>query len=597
MKRWNQADTVNDGPVNSGDRLSRYASPRSLTTWQVVSKSDSPRVLQCIVRELEGASKGICWNRSWSSGGLDCTLDLQWQRECFRRCNQLQVMSKAPYTFDIMCPPKIRNKLQHAVTGNWCTTRQWKKPHHKSHLWATSFTLYNGMLVFDFKDSGASFEVYAYRRGQYFIFCSDQLSSPKLYKSLRNAITAKKGEPGCRRHQEDRLLHNVMSGLRVGSCGNENRDAFAGRSHRGFRSQEATNRRIQKRNDRRKDARQSYRAFYAKGSGRDEADHGLLQPPAPRPKQAVYDRSQMLLKSSGCATNNASISRAVLSTAVAPCKLRSSALKLASWNVEGMREIGKYDQVFAFMQKPSVHILAMKETHSECSQEFSKSGYLVLHSSSPKAPKHGVGFIIAPRLRPYVHSFLPLGPRLCSILVSTSPKPLRIICGYAPSMVQDAAEDKRRKTEFWEHFQDFLGTVESPQQLIILGDFNSRLDNGLDESQVHVGPHVWGKRLSLDTPDRDNALQLLETLQGFDLKLPQTYLSVPFAQRVTYKETTCADHLLERPQVNEWTTLDYVITSLEPAFEVAFIRSFFPAGGKQQTFTSRLHAEAEFACR
>ena len=105
MKRWNQADTVNDGPVNLGDRLSRYASPRSLTTWQVVSKSDSPRVLQCIVRVLEGASKGICWNRSWSSGGLDCTLDLQWQRECFPRCNQLQVMSKAPYTFD-MCPPK-----------------------------------------------------------------------------------------------------------------------------------------------------------------------------------------------------------------------------------------------------------------------------------------------------------------------------------------------------------------------------------------------------------------------------------------------------------------------------------------------------------
>ena len=236
----------------------------------------------------------------------------------------------------------------------------------------------------------------------------------------RNAITAKKGEPGCRRHQEDRLLHNVMSGLRVGSCGNENRDAFAGRSHRGFRSQEATNRRIQKRNDRRKDARQSYRAFYAKGSGRDEADHGLLQPPAPQPKQAVYDRSQMLLKSSGCATNNASISRAVLSTAVAPCKLRSSALKLASWNVEGMREIGKYDQVFAFMQKPSVHILvlAMQETHSECSQEFSKSGYLVLHSSSPKAPKHGVGFIIAPRPRPYVHSFLPLGPRLRSHCIS-----------------------------------------------------------------------------------------------------------------------------------------------------------------------------------
>ena len=83
--------------------------------------------------------------------------------------------------------------------------------------------------------------------------------------------------------------------------------------------------------------------------GRDEADHGLLQPPPPQPKQAVYDRSKKLLKSSGYAANNASISRAVLSIAVAPYNFRSSALLLASWNVEGLHEIAKYDQVFAFI--------------------------------------------------------------------------------------------------------------------------------------------------------------------------------------------------------------------------------------------------------
>ena len=208
MKRWNHADTVKDGPVQSSERLSRYASQHSLASWQVVSKPDSPSALPCVVRVLEGAPKGDCWNQSWRRGGLDCTLLLMFrlQRDFFRRCSQLQVMSQPPYKFD-MCPPKIRNKIQHAVTGNWCTKRPWQKPHHKSHLWASSFTLYNGMLVFDFRDRGSSFEVYAYRRGQYFLFCSDQSSSPKLYKSLRNAITAKRGEPGCRRHQKDHLLH------------------------------------------------------------------------------------------------------------------------------------------------------------------------------------------------------------------------------------------------------------------------------------------------------------------------------------------------------------------------------------------------------
>ena len=274
--------------------------------------------------------------------------------------------------------------------------------------------------------------------------------------------------------------------------------------------------------------------------------------------------------------DNSALSKTVLSTAVAPCKIYSRSLRLTSWNVEGLREVGKYDQLFAFMKQRSTHILAMQETHSQSSQEFSKPGFLVLHSSAQDAPRHGVGFTIAPALRPYVHSFLPQGPRVCSIHVNTSPKPLQVLCVYAPSLTQEAATDKARKLEFRSQFSDFLAaTVEAPDNLVVLGDFNARLDEALDVSGEHIGPHVWGKRMSIDSADRDNAVYLLETMQNYELKLPQTFISLPPAHRVTYKGTTCVDHLLQNPQAHDWTAFDFVLTSVHLAFDIQTIRSYF----------------------
>ena len=479
------------------------------------------------------------------------------------------------------CSRKKRNRIMHSLRGNWYTIRDWQKPHYKSRMWQTCTNLYNGMKVFKFVEYSDCFEAFVYRRGIYYVFCSDSYSSPKMYYSLRKAVTSSRGEPGCRRRHADPLLHSVISSLRVTTSGSENRNAFGGHSHRGFRSAEAVDRRLLKYRSSRAEARRSYRA-HSKGWGNGKADHPFLMPPPPQPRAAVYERTRKQIKPHQHQANNASLCRLVLSSAVAPCKLFARSLRLASWNVEGLREIAKYDQIFSFMQKQSVHLLAMQETHASNPQEFSKSGFLVLHSAAPTSPNHGVGFIVSPELRPYVKSFLPISPRLCSVEINTSPKPLLVYCAYAPSLVQDAAEDVRRKREFWDMFTEQLVDVSSPENLLVMGDFNSRLDPQLDSTGVHIGPTVWGKRLSIDTSERDNAIHLLEVLQSFDLKLPQTFMQNRPARRVTYKETTCSDHFLERPNVSEWTTLDYVITALAPVFAVEDISSHF-----QQAVNSR----------
>ncbi|OLP86332.1 hypothetical protein AK812_SmicGene32570 [Symbiodinium microadriaticum] len=138
---------------------------------------------------------------------------------------------------------------------------------------------------------------------------------------------------------------------------------------------------------------------------------------------------------------------------------------------------------------------------------------------------------------------------------------------------QDAAEDTKRKREFWDHLSEQTLEVDSPYSLIIVGDLNARLDKDIDPTGVHVGSETWGKRLSIDSPERDNAVYLLEFLQSFDMKLPQTFMSSSPARKVTYKETSCTDHLLRDPEVMNWTTLDYVISNLSPSFEITDLGS------------------------
>ena len=52
---------------------------------------------------------------------------------------------------------------------------------------------------------------------------------------------------------------------------------------------------------------------------------------------------------------------------------------------------------------------------------------------------------------------------------------------------------------------------------------------------------------------------LYNFLQSHSLTLPQTFTQLPFCKCVSYKETTCTDHLLVGNSPRDWTTLDYLM--------------------------------------
>ena len=72
-----------------------------------------------------------------------------------------------------------------------------------------------------------------------------------------------------------------------------------------------------------------------------------------------------------------------------PPKVRH--LKIASWNVEGLRDSLKYHLILQFMKAHHVDILLLQETHVVQTHTFIKDGFDFFFSGSLSAHHHGVG--------------------------------------------------------------------------------------------------------------------------------------------------------------------------------------------------------------
>ena len=232
-------------------------------------------------------------------------------------------------------------------------------------------------------------------------------------------------------------------------------------------------------------------------------------------------------------------------------------IQLATWNVEGLREVAKYDMILSFIQARGIHQLAVQETKVESVNTFNKSGWEILRSGSSNAKHHGVGFCVSPSLRPHVSHFLAHSQRICEITIHTNPCPVTIFSVFAPSTVEDPAEDVGRKEHFWSQLDSILLEHSNSSRVIFLGDYNSRLDEYIDPDQDHIGPQVWGRRQSIEDSDRDSELYLFDFLHSHLLVLPQTCEDLPPARQVSCKKMTTATDSLEEFDVTDWTTLDY----------------------------------------
>ena len=143
--------------------------------------------------------------------------------------------------------------------------------------------------------------------------------------------------------------------------------------------------------------------------------------------------------------------------------------------------------------------------------------------------------------------------------------------------------DRQQKAQFWADLEDLMIHHPNASNIVLVGACNSRLDANIDTTYTQVGPHVVGRRQTIPEPERDNAIHLMDFLEAHGCYLPQTFSDLPFRKKVTYKEMTCADHTLLTEDVQQWTTLDYLIVPQSLRQVVSFFREYFSATYKYQT--------------
>ncbi|BHF68852.1 hypothetical protein SprV_0301189300 [Sparganum proliferum] len=240
--------------------------------------------------------------------------------------------------------------------------------------------------------------------------------------------------------------------------------------------------------------------------------------------------------------------------------LRVSPLTLAAWNVRSLFDNPRSNRperrttlVARELARYKVDIAALSETRfSEQGQlEEVGAGYTFFWSGRPRAERRDAGFAFA--IRNDIVGRLPCLPqgfndRLMSLRLSLrrGGKFATIISAYAPPMNSpEAARDK-----FYEDLHALLATVSKADKLIVLGDFNVRIDTDHAAWGGVLGPHGLNG-------SNGNDLLLLRTCAEHRLILNNTLFLIPTWEKATWMHSR---HLLDYILVRRRDQRDLLVT-------------------------------------
>ena len=82
-----------------------------------------------------------------------------------------------------------------------------------------------------------------------------------------------------------------------------------------------------------------------------------------------------------------------------PSSIKTKSLRIGSWNVRTMYEVGKQEQIRNEMQRYNLDILGISETHwSKSRQRKLKTGELIFFSGEKELHRRGVAMFLSKRV-------------------------------------------------------------------------------------------------------------------------------------------------------------------------------------------------------
>ncbi|XP_072402422.1 uncharacterized protein [Diabrotica undecimpunctata] len=213
-------------------------------------------------------------------------------------------------------------------------------------------------------------------------------------------------------------------------------------------------------------------------------------------------------------------------------------LQIATWNVKSMYESGKAHNIVKEVKRLKINIMGISETHWPNSGECNILDHAMYYSGND-TPKHnhGVGIIVAPRLKSSIKSYIALSDRMILLQLYASPFDLNIIQIYAPT----ADKEETIMEDFYEQLEILIKATKKNEITLIMGDFNAKV--GQSKTGKVVGNFGLGER-------NERGDRLVQFCQEHNLVLTNTLFKLPHRRLYTWKSPADSPDKIIRNQID-----------------------------------------------
>ena len=214
------------------------------------------------------------------------------------------------------------------------------------------------------------------------------------------------------------------------------------------------------------------------------------------------------------------------------------------------------------MRERDIDVLAIQESHIKENAREVRKRYTWFFGGAPVKSLHdrystGVGLIVKNGMVNNIREVRPVNDRLMTMTIMQT-VPLNIINGYAPH----AERPDEEKDMFYESLAGEVERLRGKGVLVILGDFNARVQRSVGEEEECIGPFTFDRentRLEqMGEEATDNRQRLLALCGEHDLMVANTWFQKPDRRLVTFRAPG-VENREPRTRARGFETLDYIL--------------------------------------
>ncbi|XKL69414.1 hypothetical protein PGB90_007183 [Kerria lacca] len=153
---------------------------------------------------------------------------------------------------------------------------------------------------------------------------------------------------------------------------------------------------------------------------------------------------------------------------------RSSKLIVGTWNVRTLNEVGKLKNLKKEMERMSLDVIGISEVRWPEDCDFWAGEYRMICTGG-KNGQAGVGIIMNRKVGTGVQSYIQHSERIILVRIEAKPVPIVLVQVYMPTGSYSDEEIK----EIYEELDEVLIGVKGKENLIIMGDWNARVGEGI----------------------------------------------------------------------------------------------------------------------